>query len=888
MSHPRFLPMPTRALPIVGMALPALLAATASMALSPAILAQEAGTATPVDPMTGQPIAPPTSPDEAGMETQPVEAGTPSGHSPDDLIELSSFTEAVELTTLVDFVATELQINVSIKGDLQGRITFNAPVPVQRKELLDLLAALLDQYGWTITQDRFGLYTVQQSSEVRPQLTGDKPTTRIIPTPNIRPSVLQSAIEQQLNRGSAAAQGGGSAGQFTYIDELGVIVATDSPRRLDAVQELVSQLIAEFNRARFIRLDLKHISAPVARERALQLVGQIAQPTGDASNPNFNAAAMAAAAAGGAAQGPRGALNNLGDRLTVDPQGNALIFRGLPVEIENVQTILAIIDVPNELVPKNYFAGSAAQQIADIARSQGLGEVISISAESANTAALRFQFGGDPNQQQRRSGSISVGGPVMVVDESRGAIVYYGTPQQQARLDALIKELDTKSERVVIEVYKLRNSNSEDVATVIQNLISSTLPQGESSLLPDRRATQPNQPVIINPFAGFEGQAGGTGLTLDSSGFVLADKANNQILVKARAGQQPEFARLIERLDLRRPQVYIQAQIVAVTADDSTRLAFESQLINAGGSGGVFRSNFGLSAPGTGGTQPILNVPVVNAGLTGFTAAVIRSDQVPVIMTALANETDSRVISTPQLLVDDNEEGEVLSKQEIPTTQISRGTGGTGDVVTVGTPATAETRLTVTPQISDSSYLRLEYDILLENFTGESRNVGGTEIPPPKLSNQLKAGSVTVPSDSTVVVGGLVVDSNSRTVAKIPLLGDIPIVGALFRDDRKGKRNTVLYVFLTPRILRDPGFEDLRLLTRGPQGDVKLPDDMPRLAPTSIDALPVLPSGPSTPAPAPSETPPATTSPTALAPATSSSRPVRRAGGTVPGPGSRR
>ena len=254
----------------------------------------------------------------------------------------------------------------------------------------------------------------------------------------------------------------------------------------------------------------------------------------------------------------------------------------------------------------------------------------------------------------------------------------------------------------------------------------------------------------------------------------------------------------------------------------------------ANGTGGVLNTNFGLGTLGTTGSQPILNRKTVASGLSGFTAAIIKSDQIPIVMTALANETDSRVVSTPQLLVDDNEEASVVSIDKQPTSTAQTTDGG-NQIVSAGQSAEAGTKLTVTPQISDGGYLRLQYEIELSSFTGEAQTVGNTVLPPPSQVNTLKSESVTVPSDSTVVVGGLVVDQDTKSVAKIPLLGDIPLFGKLFGDERKGDRKTVLYVFLTPRILRDPGFEDLRLLTSGPQAASKIPNEFPSLSPQMID-----------------------------------------------------
>ncbi len=791
---------------------------------------------------------------EKGMDGNADDRQFDAVEGDDELITLSDFREPVQLTTLVELVASTLQINISIKGDIAGAVTFNAPVPVKKSELIDLLDMLLEQQGWTIVKDRFGLYTILQSGEVRPAFATDRPTTRVFSTPNVRPSSLKPAIEAQLGGGGQPGQGGGGR-QYTYLDELGVIVATDVPRRLSQLEEITTQLLKEFNRISYSRFDLRHISAPVARERALQLVGQLAQSSplgqqGQVQPQQFNPQ-------GGGAQN---SLNNIGDRLTVDAQGNALVFRGRTEEIQHIRQILNLIDVPNTLVPKQYFAGSAARQIADIARGQGLGEVTTIDSISDSSAGQGFVPGRNfqqPGQAGGAASAFSVGGSVMVVDEQRGNIIYYATPEQQGRLDALIEELDTGSEIETIEVYKLKNSKAEDVAEVINNLLSNTQPVGEGSLLPDAGGAQRRSNFNrARPTDGAPAQASPeSGLSLDSNAFVIADLANNQLLIKARAGQQPEFARLVEKLDLRRPQVYIEAMIVAVTTDDRTRLAFETQLINANGSGGVLNTNFGLGSFGTTGSEPILSRKTVGTGLAGFTAAIIKSDQVPIIMTALQNETDSRVISSPQLLVDDNEEANVVSLDQQPystTTLAGSNNTGSDTNVTFGGYAEAGTKLTVKPQISDAGYLRMEYSVELSSFTGDATG----NLPPPKQTNNVDSTSITVPSDSTVVVGGLVVDADTKTVAKIPLIGDIPLLGYLFADTRTGDRKTTLYVFLTPRILRDPGFEDLRLLTRGPQANSRLPEDFPRLTPQMIDVNSspsdfALPAAPVTSAPTP-------------------------------------
>jgi len=741
-----------------------------------------------------------------------------------DLITLSVFSEPVQLSSLVDLVAKTLEVNITIIGDLPGSVVFNAPVPVRKDDLIPLLDSLLEPQGFTITRDRFGFYSVHTLGAVSVNFSGEQATTRVFSTPNIRPSALKAAIEGQLG---VAPAGAGGQRQTAYIDDLGIIIITDTPRRVFAAGELIERILDSYSQSAFTRLELKYIAANVARERALQLVGVTGQPTRTTFNPGQDA--------GQPVQAPGRAgvsLDNIGERLTVDPQGNALIFRGLPDEVEQIRSVLSIIDVANTLIPKQYFAGSAAAQIADIARQRGLGEITTISARNQLDPNQGFDYSQVLRQQQQQN--VSAGGPVMVVDEGRGTIIYYGTEAQQSQLDSLIKELDTEAEKVVVEAYKLKNSDAEQVAEVILGLIQNSTPVGESPLLPGGNQLNNRNPLrrILNPTdpaqAGQPQAPGDTSLSIDSGGFVIADTQNNQILVKAPTGQQPEFAKLIEKLDLRRPQVYIQASIVAVTWSDDMRLAFETQFTDIAGSGASVMTDFGLAT-----TTGIGAAKTVATGLGGLTAALVKSDQVPIIINALQTKADARILSTPQLLVDDNEEAQIVSVDAQPTTATSQ-SDGNNQITSFAGYEEAGTTLTVTPQISGGGYLRLKYEAELSSFTG----VGTATVPAPKQTNTLMANSVTIPGDTTVVVGGLTFESKRKTVAQIPLLGDIPLIGFLFQDQNTGDRKTTLYIFLTPRILRDPTFADLRLITRGPQADSELAVPLPRLHPTLIDINP--------------------------------------------------
>ena len=148
----------------------------------------------------------------------------------------------------------------------------------------------------------------------------------------------------------------------------------------------------------------------------------------------------------------------------------------------------------------------------------------------------------------------------------------------------------------------------------------------------------------------------------------------------------------------------------------------------------------------------------------------------------------------------------------------------------------AGTRLNVTPSIAKAGFMRLQYEVELSNFVG----TGSNGIPAPRQTRTVQ-GQVTIPSDATIVVGGIKVNNVRKTVAKIPLLGEIPIINLLFSDTGEIEDESLLYIFITPRIMTDPSFRDLKLLTHGPQREVDLDPSTPRLEIEAMEFLAPLP-----------------------------------------------
>lgn len=758
-----------------------------------------------------------------------------------------------------------LQIVFADAGVQDQKVVLTAPLKIRKEQMLDFIARLLETKGYTIFSDEIGLYTVTPTAGGAPVGNGVSrmdpySATQIITTKGIKPSSISTLIP--------ALGSGGAGGQIVALDEFGVIMVTDTAARTKLIRDFIEQLVKLRGDTRITPIDVKYVSAATARDRILSLTGEgggsssgLTQTPGGVTNKPGNVPVP-----GNITGGAGSSTSNLAAQLTVSPFSNALFFKGREEELPHVQQLLALVDVENRMESKFYEIGMrAAEVISAMGTREGLGEVTiqEVSEDtgsnspfgSAGSSRLNQQGLGQPagllgGQQQTQA----LAGSGFVIFPEPGGFMYYGTKEQHARVNDLIEKnkLLTTGEQIVYQFYKLKNTKAADIADIVTSLVNNEQPAGNSGSIigPDlgrgssnrnRRGSsnrngrqdqdQLNQPNQNRNNSSSTSGAGIGGIEAGEDTFVMADEKQNQVIIKTKRILQPEFAKLINKLDARRPQVYIQAQIIAVTGTEDFRLAFEQQWF--AGQFGV-NTNFGLSSAGTN----FLSRRNVATSLPGLTAAIIQSDKVPLIITALQNNTEGRVLATPQLLVDDNEPATVTSDL-IVQTQVTT-TIDSQPQVSVGEPVSAGTELTVTPQISENA-VKLEVYVRQSAFTGS----GSSTLPPDKLENVIDTGSVTVPRDSTIVIGGLSTENIGKTVIKVPLLGDIPLIGHLFRDTTTSTDRTTLYVFLTPRVMRDPNFTDIRLLSEGPAREAKITSEFlipgPELMSSPIEMPRVLP-----------------------------------------------
>jgi type II secretory pathway component GspD/PulD (secretin) len=211
----------------------------------------------------------------------------------------------------------------------------------------------------------------------------------------------------------------------------------------------------------------------------------------------------------------------------------------------------------------------------------------------------------------------------------------------------------------------------------------------------------------------------------------------------------------------------------------------------------------------------------------GFNGAVLNADVADVVLRALSTHSRSRIVAAPRVLVNDNATGTLFSIAESPFTSVNA--ANTISTTSFAGYADAGTEITLTPHISEEDYLQLQYVVSLSSFTGQ-----GTEgIPPPRQTDKV-ASEVTIPDGATIVVGGLNRRQDRATLSAVPLLGDVPLLGNLFRSRTANQSNTTLFVFIRPIILRDDKFADLKFLSERDRRGAGLPDGFPGSEPLVV------------------------------------------------------
>jgi len=508
---------------------------------------------------------------------------------------------------------------------------------------------------------------------------------------------------------------------------------------------------------------------------------------------------------------------------------NTLIMTDTSSNIARLLRILKELDVEADemivaVIPLEYASADIlATQLQEILETMN-----SPTAATTPTARTRSSMVRRPGTMRSTPTAPGVTSPTggfvgkILPDDRTNSLIILSTVSQLKKVRELVQKLDYDTPRAYgnINVYYLEYSNAEDMAKVLTDLVSGAQTMGGTS--GKQASSSPVATALARTMASFEGEVS-----------ITADVATNSLIVVAYPRDYQTIKNVIQKLDIRRKQVYVEAVIMEISPTFVQELGVElrggiplqsggetDQVILGGtnfgmGTDTMFGSFASLAAgaAASGTTQTTL-YPMQLGTQTGLTLGGV-FDQIKIptgdgkeitlpaqmfLIHAMQRTAKTNILSTPHLMAIDNEESEIVVGRNVPfITSTSQTTVSTVQQIqreNVGIT------LRFTPQITEGDYIQLELyqeiSALIESPIGQDVNTVG-----PTTSTRKATNVVLVRDRQTIVVGGLMEDRIRTSKQKVPWLGDIPVLGWLFRYDSDQVDKNNLLIFLTPTIIRE-------------------------------------------------------------------------------------
>jgi general secretion pathway protein D len=523
--------------------------------------------------------------------------------------------------------------------------------------------------------------------------------------------------------------------------------------------------------------------------------------------------------------------------INVNPGTNALVITDYSDNLQRLARIVAALDIANatgvEVIRMQHgIASDVAPMVQRL-----------IDSGAAAAAA--------PAQGQTDSAFKTT---VLADVRTNSLIVRAANPARVALVRGLVAQLDQPSASGAsaasgnIHVVYLKNADATKLATTLRAAMTA---QGSNAV----SGSVSTPPAASGVTATNTPGASTAPAQPSTGGQIQADPATNALIITAPEPQYRQLRSVIDKLDQRRAQVFVESLIAEVSADKAAEFGVQwmSGTGTNGGTVGVLGTNFAV-----GGTNLFSLAAGAASGnyapSTGFNLAIGQQRNGALALGALARflqtNGDANVLSTPNLLTLDNEEAKIVIGQNVPfvTGQYTANNSNAGAVNPFQTIERKDVGLTlrVKPQISENGTVKMQIFQEVSSIDSKSSSTAGL------ITNKRSIeSSVLVDDGSIVVLGGLLQDDTTNSQEKVPGLGDIPIFGNLFKAETRSRKKTNLMVFLRPVVVRDGAatealslgrYEQMRLNQQGFQ-------------PTPTGALPVQGSAVLPPAPPTSAAP---------------------------------
>ena len=495
-----------------------------------------------------------------------------------------------------------------------------------------------------------------------------------------------------------------------------------------------------------------------------------------------------------------GALQLLGEvKAVADENTNSLIVSASQPNLIAIRRLVSELDTQRFSEPETRVFSLQHGDATEIANE--LNQAFSSAARNTFTGT---GFGGGgrgrrffEEQQQRqqqsgRSGEGVLGLPelVAVPDARTNSVMVTTTAEQMDAVGKLIEQLDRDIADFAEDtrIFTLEHADAANVAGVLNELLSTELFERQA-------ATRTN--FIGGGFGGFGGGFGGRSSAAGALGSgaqtadaargltgnvkIVADEETNALLITTFVRNFPAVEKLVKQLDVLLPQVLIEAQIIEVTLDDDSVFGVEWMWEQ-----GTTLNDKAYQQEGT-----------TDFGLTDEIFGLkygILSSKLYTMLHALTKDTKVNILSTPRVMTKNNQEAIINVGQAVPFLVSTQETA-TGGILTSTDFRDVGVILTVTPRINRSGTVSLDVNQQINSL------VEFTLFDAPIISTREASAFVTIKDKQTMVIGGMIKDDKTETVHKIPILGDIPLLGKLFRRTDTRVEKTELMVFITPHVV---------------------------------------------------------------------------------------
>ena len=472
---------------------------------------------------------------------------------------------------------------------------------------------------------------------------------------------------------------------------------------------------------------------------------------------------------------------------------NLLLVSGSTPEVETIKDMVRLFDVDwlkgmsVSLHPLRYVdAAKARQEMDDIYNA--------LAAGRKESALLR----------------------VVPIERIRALLLVSTNAERIRQAQQWLRQLDKPSEQSgqQLYVYRVQNAKAVELADVLNQIFAS---RKDSSSQQQQQQQQQPDPAVLAPQAvpqtietaapdAPEGTPqpeaqpqpsatqGGTGVALPTTSNIeiIADDTRNSLVILATANDYAMIEAAIKKLDVIPLQVLIEAQIMEVTLEDKLTYGVEWLIRHSIGGGRTGNIGLDLGDAGITAQAPSLSYTIVGS-----------SGNVRFALNALATQMEIKVLSSPSLMVLDNQTAKIVVGDEIPIPKRQSISNVNPDAPTVNEIEFRNTgvSLTVTPRVTDGGLVTIDIEQEVSNAT----STDSSGIDAPTIQKRLIKSTIAVQNDDTVVLGGLISDRGTDSEAGVPIVKDIPLLGNLFRRDSTEDRRTELIVLLTPRVVHDRG-----------------------------------------------------------------------------------